>query len=109
VADVVEAYLKVATTSTSDYGAVFNVGAGVQVTLREIVEVARRCLSIPGEPQWGSMPARAWDSTCWVADARRIRAELGWAPQFGLEAGFRAFAQWYQADPQWRATYEKPA
>lgn len=91
VDDVTEAFLLAAgAIGRHPPGAVYNVGTGVQTTLREVVDVARRILAIPAEPQWGSMPRRPWDASCWVADNRRIREELGWAPRFTLEQGLRA-------------------
>jgi len=31
-------------------------------------------MKIPTEPKWGTMPRRQWDTDCWVADSRLIRA-----------------------------------
>ena len=64
-------------TSSGEPGAIYNVGTGVQTTIGEAVEVARRILRVPGEPTWGSMPARAWDTDTWVADTRRSAASSG--------------------------------
>jgi nucleoside-diphosphate-sugar epimerase len=60
------------------------------------VDVARKVLGIEIEPEWGSMPARIWDSSVWVADNRRIRERLGWEPKFDLEKGFRAMVEWFK-------------
>ena len=34
----------------------------------------------------------------WVASPERARAELGWAPRFGLEEGARMTAEWYRKE-----------
>jgi nucleoside-diphosphate-sugar epimerase len=106
VEDVVRAYLKVAQHPSVDPGAVYNVGTGVQTTVGEAVEVARRVLRIPGEPQWGSMPARVWDTDTWVADSRKIRAQLGWTPRVTFAEGFERMAMWLDRHPELRDRYE---
>ena len=72
----------------------------------EAVEIARRVLAIPGDPRWGSMPARVWDTETWVADPRRIRADLGWEPRYTFEDGFRQMAGWLDEHPELRDRYE---
>jgi len=89
VDDVVDAYLLAATLPGQEHGAIYNVGSGVQTTMREMVELTRRLLDIRVEPLWGSMANRAWDTTCWVADNRKIVRELGWQPRTDLETGLR--------------------
>ncbi|MBT5805420.1 MAG: NAD-dependent epimerase/dehydratase family protein, partial [Gemmatimonadetes bacterium] len=72
VEDICEAFLLAAAHPQSERGTVYNVGSGVQTTLREIVELARRRLDIAAEPAWGSMGDRHWDTEVWVADAEKI-------------------------------------
>ena len=98
VDDVVEAYLLAATTSAQEPGAIYNVGTGVETTLRQVVDVARRVLELSVEPAWGTMPNRIWDSKVWVSDNRKIRAALQWNPRHDFEAGFRAMLAWYRRE-----------
>ncbi len=101
VDDVVEAFVAAAERSSrEDPGAVYNLGTGVQTTVREAVEVARRMLKIQVEPQWGTMPNRLWDTSVWVADNRKIRAELGWQARHTFEEGFRKTVEWFGRNPQ---------
>ena len=106
VDDVVEAILLAAQHGRVESGAIYNVGTGVQTTVGEAVEVARRVLTISGEPQWGSMPARVWDTDTWVADSRKIRTELGWEPRDTVESGFRKMAMWLDEHPELSDRYE---
>ena len=92
--DVGRACLMAAARSRGPAGAVYNVGTGVQTTVAEVVDMAGRMLAIPGEPVWGSMPDRRWDTSTWVADPRRIREDLGWEPADSLEEGFRRMVDW---------------
>jgi nucleoside-diphosphate-sugar epimerase len=100
VEDVADAFVLAAERDNSGArGAVYNVGTGVQTTIRQVVEVARRTLDISAEPQWGSMPDRQWDTSVWIADSRRIRQELNWRPRHPFETGFRLMVDWFRNNP----------
>jgi nucleoside-diphosphate-sugar epimerase len=96
VDDVSEAYIQAAIHPNIELGEVFNVGSGIQRSLREVVEVAREILDIPQEPEWGSMQGRIWDSSVWVADISRIRARLGWEPRTDFRSGFTQMTEWFK-------------
>ncbi|MFM9107955.1 MAG: NAD-dependent epimerase/dehydratase family protein [Chloroflexota bacterium] len=99
VEDAADAFVRAAATSHADPGAIYNVGSGRQTTLREIVETARALLGVAAEPAWGTMPARAWDTTVWVSDPRKIAAALGWTAATPLADGLRRTAAWLAANP----------
>ncbi len=102
VEDAVEAFLVAAEAAAARAGAVYNVGSGVQTSVRDAVETARRVFAIAAAPRWGSMPSRAWDTTCWVADISRIRSELGWQPRVNLAEGLERMGAWLQQNrPLW--------
>ena len=106
VDDVVDAFLRAAHHPPTEPAAIYNVGTGVQTTVGEAVDVARRILRIQGEPRWGSMPARVWDTDTWVADSRKIRSELGWAPRVTFADGFERTVTWLERHPELRDRYE---
>ena len=83
--------------SQTERGAIYNVGTGVQTTLREIVELVRRRLDIAREALWGSKGARHWDTDTWVADAAKIAREFGWRPRHALADGFNRTVEWFAA------------
>jgi len=64
--------------------------------IRDPMALLRR---MRAEPEWGSMPGRSWDTTTWVADNRKARAELGWQPRHTLEEGIALMARWLDAHP----------
>jgi dolichol-phosphate mannosyltransferase len=103
VDDVVEAYLLAAKGPAG----VYNLGTGKQTTIGDVVEMARRVLSISPEPEWQTMPDRSWDSTLWVADSRKIRRELGWKPKVALEEGFTRLTRWIREDPERHRFYRR--
>lgn len=96
VDDVCEAYLLAATRPGQEPGATYNVGTGVQTSMRQLVELASKALAITVEPSWGSMPARIWDTAVWVADNRRAREALGWEPRTSLAEGFDRTVEWFR-------------
>lgn len=105
VDDVCEAYVLAASRPTPEPGAVYNVATGVMTTIRDAVDTARRVLSIPAEPKWGTMPNRSWDTSVWVGDSRKIRTALGWAPRIAFADGLARTAAWLAADPARLAFY----
>ena len=107
VDDVVDAYLRVASTLRLNPGAVYNVGTGVQTTLGEAIEIARQELGIVVEPNWGAMGARMWDANVWVADPRAIQSATGWRARFDFQQGFAATVRWFREHPDVLETYAK--
>ena len=99
VEDVIDAYLLAATQPNQEPGAIYNVGTGVQTSLREVVEVARRTMGIAAEPQWGSMSNRKWDTSIWVANNQKIKNDLAWQPSYTFEEGFRLMVNFFLKNP----------
>jgi UDP-glucose 4-epimerase len=99
VDDVVDAYLLAAGVRTVGWGPIYNLGTGVQTTLRDAVEVARQVMGIAAEPAWNAMPNRTWDANVWVSDNRKIRAQLGWLPRHTFTEGFRLMVDWCRQGP----------
>ncbi|HTD33608.1 MAG TPA: NAD-dependent epimerase/dehydratase family protein [Candidatus Elarobacter sp.] len=105
VDDVAAAY-EAALGAEIPAGAVYNVGSGVQTTLREVAAVSRARFGIPAEPAWGTMAPRTWDTTTWVANTARTRAELRWQAATCFEDGFRRTAAWLSESAERRSFYE---
>lgn len=105
VDDVNEAYLLAAAQPSQESGAIYNVGTGIQTSLREVVETARRVMNITAEPEWGSMPDRQWDTNAWVSNNLKIQSALGWRSEYPFETGFRQMVNWFKDHP--RAEYHK--
>jgi UDP-glucose 4-epimerase len=105
VDDVCDAFLAAACGQDQAPGAVYNVGSGVQTTIRMAVEVARELIGIQQEPSWGSMPDRRWDTSTWVADTRLIRERLDWSPQHAFEDGFASIVDWFRRRPHMMRRY----
>ena len=109
VADVEDAYLLAATRPRQEFGAIYNVGSGIQISLRDVVEVVRREMKITFEPEWGTMVDRTWDTNVWVADSHKIRKELGWQSTHTFEEGFQKTAKWFLNTPGILSIYQQLA
>jgi nucleoside-diphosphate-sugar epimerase len=106
IRDAERAFLQAAERSDVDRGSVFNIGSGRQITLREVVEVARAEMGIAAEPQWGTESPRSWDASVWVAEPRRAREQLGWSAEDDLPAGFSRLADWLRENPSLWSRYD---
>jgi nucleoside-diphosphate-sugar epimerase len=79
----------------ADYrGEVFNLGSGVQTTMRDFVGALDAALGTRTEVRWSTLAPRRWDATCWQADVSKSARLLGWTPRHGLVEGLRATARW---------------
>ncbi len=107
IEDVEKAYLLAATEPDREPAAVYNVGTGIQISMRVVVEIAKQAMGITMEPEWETMPGRNWDTNVWVADNRRIQQELGWQPSYTFEQGFRKTVAWFRENPALLAFYQK--
>jgi len=105
VDDAVNAILQVAAAPSIPRGAVYNICSGVQSTLAEVVDIARRLLPIAAEPVWSSMPQRSWDTFQWVGSPARMAREIGWNSQTSLENGLRKTVTWLTEHPAWLRFY----
>jgi dolichol-phosphate mannosyltransferase len=94
VDDACDAFLLAATRSADGTNGIYNLGSGIQTSLRELVATARAVFDIAVEPRWGTHAQRAWDASVWVADPAKIARELGWSPRVTVERGLQDFAEW---------------
>jgi UDP-glucose 4-epimerase len=72
--------------------AVYNVGGGSQVEVREVVDLLERRLGVKANVRHEPMPPG--DPLRTRADSTRLRAALGMVPSVGIEQGLAAEAEW---------------
>lgn len=106
VDDAVKAYLLAAICSKGERGAIYNVGTGIQTSLREVVDLTQQVFGMKENPVWGSMSNREWDTEIWVSDNRKIREELGWEPRQTFPQGFFQTVQWFRDHPSLQTFYD---
>ncbi len=95
VDDVVAAYLQVGQLNLQ-CGEVFNIGTGIQSTMREVVRAVMNSTHSTPKVNWGSMPARSWDSDTWFADISKVRRVLKWTPRISLAEGIEKTTGWFR-------------
>ncbi len=93
VDDVTEACLAAMTAAGID-GEEFNVGSGSQFSNEEVVALIQELCGRRVELRVGAHPGTPADSPHWVADIRRTRERLAWAPRHSLTSGLRKTLAW---------------
>ncbi len=84
VEDCAEAILAVATSRAEG---MFNVGSGVTVSIREVVEAIRDRIEGAPAPRFGALPYRGDQGMHLEADIARVTERTGWLPRVGLGDG----------------------
>jgi len=95
VEDMVDAYLKIDELKHNP-GEYFNIGTGVQSTIKETVEAAIKVTNKNTSFKWGSMKGRNWDTSNWVADISKAKQLLNWTPKTNLETGLKLTWDWFK-------------
>jgi nucleoside-diphosphate-sugar epimerase len=94
VDDVVDAFVASAVAKGA-LGGVFDVGSGVLVSIRELVQRVVELLDTDVKPDFGAVPDRALETSN-VADLGPTEASLGWAPRIALDEGLRRTIDWFR-------------
>lgn len=103
VRDLAEAHVAAARAMDGSGGDLtVNIGTGEGVSVREMADLVADVTGVR-EPAARVVPRRPGDPARVVASAARIRAELGWAPRFGVrEMVSSAWEGWLLRHPQAR-------
>lgn len=100
--DVVDALLLAAIRPVPP-GSVFNIGSGIGVSVRCVVERILHLMGNPVVPRIGAMPTRPDEIMELSADIMAARDGLGWEPRVSLDEGLRACIQWFTEHPGFAA------
>lgn len=105
VMDLAKAHLLALQALEDGESCVYNLGSGQGYSVREVIETARK---VTGHPiPADEAPRRAGDLPRLVADSARIKAELGWEPEYdNLETIIETAWKWHRSHPQ---GYNTPA
>ena len=96
VDDVVEALILLAKTEDIPRGSAFNVCSESQTTLRELTGLIGNLMGFTAVPNWGSMPAKEWDTNVWVGDASKMYQTTGWFADTNLVDGLQYTIDFYK-------------
>ncbi len=92
VDDVVSAMLLV--SEKQIIGEVFNIGSGVETTLKEMVNVLQEQTGSEKKLEWGNLESRSFDGIRWQANLEHTKRVLGWHPSISLVEGARKTVEW---------------
>jgi nucleoside-diphosphate-sugar epimerase len=95
VEDVVEACLKAALADIRA-GEIINIGSGCQWTNEQVVSMIGELAGRPLRVRTGEFPARASDTTHWVADIGHAQQRLHWQPRIMLREGLGKTMAWFR-------------
>jgi nucleoside-diphosphate-sugar epimerase len=94
VDDVVEGLLNVAAASGLE-GATIEIGSGILVPIREIVERLERIVNIGSRASFGRIPVRPLE-TLRIANSAETYSRIGWKPVHTLDTGLHTTVEWYK-------------
>lgn len=98
IEDVIDAYDAAIAQRERVRGEVFNVGTGIQHSIRDVVEAAKRATGATIEPAYSTMDAVQHEPAMWVADISKIKRVLGWESSFSLEKGIEKNVAWFRSN-----------
>ena len=93
--DMIDAYLKIEELRKYS-GMTFNIGTGIQSTIKQVVKTAFKISNKKIPLEWGGMEARSWDTKNWVADISLAKKLLKWKPEYNLEQGLYKNWEWFK-------------
>jgi nucleoside-diphosphate-sugar epimerase len=99
--DVVDACLQTGQLSLQ-CGEVFNIGTGVQSTVRDVVDAVLHATGSDVTVNWGRMAARPWDTNTWLADTSKARRVLKWSASTSLAEGIARTTEWRRSRGYWK-------
>jgi nucleoside-diphosphate-sugar epimerase len=91
--DVVDFYLTVV-NELNGYGNIYNVGSGIERSIKDIVEIAIKITGADVTPVFGTMQNRDWDNINWKADMSFTRKNFNWTPKIDLNTGLKRTITW---------------
>lgn len=94
IEDVIEA-LVVAGNLSLDPGSVFNVGAGVGISVLEVVQTTLKLMGNPVRAIPGALPSRQDEIQVVSADLSAVQNFLYWSPKTNLETGLLKTIAWF--------------
>jgi UDP-glucose 4-epimerase len=104
VEDLADAHVRALERIEPGRGLSYNVGTGVGVSVREVVESARRITRRPIAT--AEHPRRAGDPPALVASAQAIRRDLDWSPRFtDIDAIVASAWKWHSTHPHGYAAH----
>lgn len=96
IEDVVRAYIQV-TKIQHNPGEIYNIGSGIQHSVKDIIEKILKITGSKSETQWGAVAkqARYIEPKKWQADISKAKKILNWEPNYTIDSGLQKTIQWF--------------
>lgn len=79
-------------------GEVFNIGSGVETTLKEMVSALQEQIESTKKLEWGNLEGRSSDGIRWQASLEHTKNVLGWQPSISLADGVLKTVEWIRSN-----------
>ena len=99
VDDIAEAYRLALLCPPAACNAVYHIGSGRGVSVREFAAMVRAAMNVPGEVEFDAAETRDQHVSALVSDPRLATRALGWRPGDDLDSRVRAAVDWWLARP----------
>lgn len=95
IEDVVRAYIQ-AIKIQHNLGEIYNIGSGVQYSVKDIVEKILTITGSKSEIQWGAVESqsRYVEPKKWTADISKAKNVLGFMPENSIDTGLKKTIDW---------------
>jgi nucleoside-diphosphate-sugar epimerase len=80
----------------SDFCGAINIGSGVPVAIKELINIISHKIGRPELVQFGKLPANPNEPELLVADVMKIRNTIGWSARYDLDRGLDKTIQWWK-------------
>lgn len=77
-------------------GKIYNLGSGIQHSIKDVFDKAKEISGADIIPLWGSLEGRKSDTPVWVSDMSVVKKQLGWMPEYSLERGITETIEWFK-------------
>jgi nucleoside-diphosphate-sugar epimerase len=95
IEDIVDALLK-ANTPLTNTPLIINLGTGIPITLKRIVEIILEFFS-EGEVHFGAIPNRENETGSLWADVKKAKELFGWEAKTSLKEGLKKTVEWFKS------------
>lgn len=96
VDDVADAIVTIGSDPAGE-GEDFNIGTGIETSIRELLAILWRACGKRGEPEVVRLPPLPVDVPRRVPDVTKMQSNVGWSAPTPLEEGIRKTVEWYGA------------
>lgn len=95
--DLIDAYIKLATSKNIDFYESYNICSSVAIKLRDLGKLLADIFNCNEKNfNYGAIPYRKNEVMYFVGDNTKIKNEINWSPKIDLIEGLRLTAKWYE-------------